>query len=443
MGLAKHKDFRYMPNIISSAIVNTPPPDLMADILNKRNKVHHFDKDTDEDMIPIFGHGVDGKPRNNKHLLPHRNWCSIREYVPGNTPPATPAGSIYDFGPERRGSGLGGLARRLSSRSKDKGPSFRGPDGIPRDRTRPPISGGILRTLSRRRGAASADEIGNPPPRPGFLKRTLSGSSVGGRIGGLFRRRSSTTQRDDGGINGNWGADTDEEAYYNEQAPRPRGGAAPGHGMGLRGGLSHHGNNSEFEDGDDSYFSVKPGDQMTKEPAYMTGAAGGSGPESAGADVYHTPPTSLPQGQGAPVGMTRAAAGGSRGDVAPEQDFVPKPIMRAPTGLSTKQMKHAEQLAVNLEGGLEICLNMEISQKDPGGSTVPYRLVVPRLWYEYEGEDPDSLASSRRNSSEAGALGAPDSVDGDDYPNDHKIGPTTPTKAAGGGIKRFISLRKA
>ena len=30
---------------------------------------------------------------------------------------------------------------------------------------------------------------------------------------------------------------------------------------------------------------------------------------------------------------------------------------------------------------------MEISPQDPGGSTVPYRLVVPRLWYEYEGEE--------------------------------------------------------
>ncbi len=41
-------------------------------------------------MIPVFGHDVDGKPRNNKRLLPHRNWCSIREYVPGSTPPPTP-----------------------------------------------------------------------------------------------------------------------------------------------------------------------------------------------------------------------------------------------------------------------------------------------------------------------------------------------------------------
>jgi hypothetical protein len=86
----KDKDHRYMPNVISSAIVNTPPPELMADVLNKRNKVHVLNPYTVEDMIPMFTHDVDGKLRNNKRLLPHRNWCSIREYQPGATPPPTP-----------------------------------------------------------------------------------------------------------------------------------------------------------------------------------------------------------------------------------------------------------------------------------------------------------------------------------------------------------------
>lgn len=85
LNLAKDKDYRYMPNVISSAIVNAPPPELMADILNKRNKVHHMDSNTDEGMIPIFTHDVDGKNRNNKHLLPRRNWCSIRQYHPGKS----------------------------------------------------------------------------------------------------------------------------------------------------------------------------------------------------------------------------------------------------------------------------------------------------------------------------------------------------------------------
>ena len=41
-------------------------------------------------MIPMFTHDVDGKSRNNKRLLPKRNWCSITEYNPGSTPPPTP-----------------------------------------------------------------------------------------------------------------------------------------------------------------------------------------------------------------------------------------------------------------------------------------------------------------------------------------------------------------
>ena len=65
-------------------------------------------RQTDEDMIPMFTHDVDGKPRNNKRLLPKRNWCSIIEYLPGiyatverlyqanlmvigSTPPPTPS----------------------------------------------------------------------------------------------------------------------------------------------------------------------------------------------------------------------------------------------------------------------------------------------------------------------------------------------------------------
>ncbi|QNQ00233.1 Conserved hypothetical protein [Yarrowia lipolytica] len=72
-------DHRNMLNVISSAIVNTPPPDTMADFLNKRNKVHHFDFKTDENMVSIFPCDVDGSHRNNKRLLPRRNWCSIIE----------------------------------------------------------------------------------------------------------------------------------------------------------------------------------------------------------------------------------------------------------------------------------------------------------------------------------------------------------------------------
>jgi hypothetical protein len=48
LNIPKDKDHRYMPNVISSAIVNTPPPEIMADIINKRNKIHHLDPSSAE-----------------------------------------------------------------------------------------------------------------------------------------------------------------------------------------------------------------------------------------------------------------------------------------------------------------------------------------------------------------------------------------------------------
>lgn len=88
----KDEDHRYMPNVISSAIVDAPQSHASADMLNKRNKVHHLDAQTDEAMCPIFTHDVDGSPLKNVHLLPRRNYCTISEYYPG----ATPAPSVLD-----------------------------------------------------------------------------------------------------------------------------------------------------------------------------------------------------------------------------------------------------------------------------------------------------------------------------------------------------------
>jgi PhoD related phosphatase len=121
--IPKDRDHRYIPNVISSAIVNTPPPEMLADTLNKRNKVHLLDPYTCEDMIPMFTHDVNGKKRNNKRLLPRRNWCSIREYHPGSTPPPTPPESstpsdqmseTEDYPPQNR--------RRFSFSREDASP---------------------------------------------------------------------------------------------------------------------------------------------------------------------------------------------------------------------------------------------------------------------------------------------------------------------------------
>lgn len=273
-----------MANVISSAIVNTPPPEMMGDILNKRNKTHHFDYDTEENMIPMFTHDVDGKARNNKHLLPRRNWCSIREYHPGHTPPQTPtdAGSLMsDSGPAKPGR----LQRTLSLTRGDMKP------------------GNLVRRLSQR-----GPNQGYPPSN---------------------EYRSSPTA-----------------------APSP----------------------PQRSPEADGYFSSLP-------------KASANAPPN-GASAFSSAP--LPR---------------------------PGNFHRRPTNMSIKAIKKGgadvdeKEGHVNLEHGLDIVLNCEVSPKDPAGITVPYRLLIPALWYEGQGdvnEDPyrkrnilqrfSSLRGSRRRS---------------------------------------------
>ncbi|KAI1436800.1 hypothetical protein GGR50DRAFT_701165 [Xylaria sp. CBS 124048] len=344
--IPKHKDFRYMPNIISSAIANTPPTDLMADVLNKRNKIHHFDKDTEESMVPLFAHGVDAKPRNNKHMLPHRNWCSIREYVPGNTPPSTPPPQEENFEhtPEITPPGSrGGLFRRFSL-SKDRDPLPQ-PD-IPKEptnRSRPPVSGGLMRAFSRR--GSGSDELGRPSSSG--LMRTLS---LGARPRNPFRRDNKKRNPDDGGINGSWGDDSDEHVFT---APTPQGSHSGSYAPGLRGG-----GDTEYEIGDEAQFTAHPPRRAFTQPA--------------------------PGGKNLQHGYIQ---GGSDG--GPSLPNLNRPFHRTPTDLDIKKVqKHGlEHFAVNVEGGLDICLNVEVNPKDPAGITVPYRLFVPRLWYDYDNED--------------------------------------------------------
>ncbi|WXC54360.1 hypothetical protein SNK03_000363 [Fusarium graminearum] len=382
LGLAKHKDPRYMPNIISSAIANTPPPDLMADVLNKRNKVHHFDKQTDEDMIPLFQQGVDGKPRNNKHLLPHRNWCAIREWQPGTTPPPTPPGSD---GRSSSPPPKGGLLRRLSlSRSKSTSSDTR-PDfsrETVRGGSRPPVTrggGSLFRSLSRRNSTSSE----RPPAAK--LQRSMSvDQAPEGKKSGLFgfiRRPSQRRAADNGGMNGEWDDPYyDDPDYYEEPLSPRRGDPGP---SGMRGGAAY----DEYTEGDDSYF-------MAARPLQRAQTVGSRA-----------------------MSHSREAVG----PMAP----MPRPgdFYRTPTGLSTKQKKQADKYSVDLEGGLDITLNVEINPKDPAGITKPYRLLVPKLFYDYENEnenDAGAVPEQDPEMAQAGTAEAPE-----------------PT-----GFKRLLSFRK-
>ena len=75
-------DHRYMANIISSAIVNKPPPQAVANLLARRNKIHHLDQNTDETLIKFFDKdpGTVIKTASSNHVtMPSRNWAMITE----------------------------------------------------------------------------------------------------------------------------------------------------------------------------------------------------------------------------------------------------------------------------------------------------------------------------------------------------------------------------
>ncbi|KAL2405874.1 hypothetical protein ABEF95_003105 [Exophiala dermatitidis] len=282
--IPKDKDHRYMPNIISSAIVNTPPSDMLADILNRRNKTHHLDKYTDENMIPMFTHDVDNRRRNNKHMLPRRNWCSIREYAPGSTPPPTPSPSespdVSDAEEEHQ-----------------------------QERAEP----------GRRRFSFSKDDV-----NPRALFRRLSS-----------RNAPPTSYRD---------------TMYEQ-------GRSASHD-----GTTHPAKSASNSRQSSEEFQAIPGRR----------------------------PSSFDQ---APVRPN---------------------MLRRPTNLSERAARKGNVPAIdaegneidvndqiNLDGGLDVVLNVEVNQKDPSGITVPYRLLIPALWYDgsSDREKLDEAADVKRRSS--------------------------------------------
>ena len=182
-----------MPNVISSAIADIPETDLISDMLNKRNTIHHMDSNTDEDVIPIFTQDVNGKPRNNKRLLPRRNWCSIREYKPGSTPPGTPE-SDMTLTPEPRPNKL---QRTLSLGRGDKGTTGAGKPGILRrlsTRGPPPT-----RTMSFNRGDEAAFNRRasvDVPPQPNENGDSyFAGTAAPPRPGNFHRRPTNLSQK--------------------------------------------------------------------------------------------------------------------------------------------------------------------------------------------------------------------------------------------------------
>jgi hypothetical protein len=82
LGIPVEQDHRYMANVISSAITNHPPPKAVADLLARRNKIHHLDHHTDETLMKMFNKdpGTSTKTANfNKVTMPSRNYAILSE----------------------------------------------------------------------------------------------------------------------------------------------------------------------------------------------------------------------------------------------------------------------------------------------------------------------------------------------------------------------------
>ena len=74
------QDHRYMVNVISSAMTNKPPPEAIADLLLRRNRIHHLDQDTHEALNAIFEKEPGDSNRilrHNKYMMPRRNYAVI------------------------------------------------------------------------------------------------------------------------------------------------------------------------------------------------------------------------------------------------------------------------------------------------------------------------------------------------------------------------------
>ncbi|KAJ1883689.1 hypothetical protein LPJ66_010969 [Kickxella alabastrina] len=79
--LPPERDYRFMPQIISSAIMNVPPPNIVIRAVHSSAKTYELDRSTDEMMYRLFEQDVNGKapPNNNTKLLARRNFSSYVE----------------------------------------------------------------------------------------------------------------------------------------------------------------------------------------------------------------------------------------------------------------------------------------------------------------------------------------------------------------------------
>ncbi|KAK4229525.1 hypothetical protein QBC38DRAFT_104450 [Podospora fimiseda] len=99
LNIPTENDYRYIANVVSSAIVNKPPPAAVANLLSRRNKIHHLDHETDETLIKLFDRdpedGVAKTAKHNNVTMPSRNFAMITENSPTNGSSSSSNGEGY------------------------------------------------------------------------------------------------------------------------------------------------------------------------------------------------------------------------------------------------------------------------------------------------------------------------------------------------------------
>ncbi|KZT28528.1 hypothetical protein NEOLEDRAFT_1154428 [Neolentinus lepideus HHB14362 ss-1] len=74
-------DHRYMLNVVTSAIVNTPPPAgviaMVSALAGKAHRTLHH-AHTDEVMLPLFQKDTNGSALKQRYIMGKRNWCAVR-----------------------------------------------------------------------------------------------------------------------------------------------------------------------------------------------------------------------------------------------------------------------------------------------------------------------------------------------------------------------------
>ncbi|KAK2593832.1 hypothetical protein QQS21_008490 [Conoideocrella luteorostrata] len=101
--LSVEKDSRYMANVVSSAIVNKPPPQAVANLLARRNKIHHLNHETDETLLDLFNKdpGESNKTADHNHCtMPSRNYAMLTENSPNNAATTNGAPEVEGDGQE-------------------------------------------------------------------------------------------------------------------------------------------------------------------------------------------------------------------------------------------------------------------------------------------------------------------------------------------------------